>query len=93
MLATVSGVLSILGHAETHLNKQPMHMSALTGKNLLNELLIGAMLQVFIITHGMIQFHGTIFIQMFSSILKTIFLVFAALFHYNIYYWMLLQEK
>jgi hypothetical protein len=51
LLGAVSGVLSVLGHAETHLNKQPMHTSALTGQNWLDELLTGAKLRVFIITH------------------------------------------
>ena len=42
LLGAVSGVLSLLRHAETHLNKQAMHTSALTGQKWLNELLTGA---------------------------------------------------
>ena len=42
LLGAASGILSILGHAEIHLNKQAMHISALTGQKWLDELLIGA---------------------------------------------------
>jgi hypothetical protein len=42
LLGAVSGVLSILEHAETHLNKQAMHTSVLTGQKWLDELLTGA---------------------------------------------------
>ena len=41
LLGAASGVLSILGHAEIHLNKQAMHTSALTGQKWLDKLLIG----------------------------------------------------
>ena len=42
LLGAASGILSILGRADTHLNKQAMHTSALTGQKWLDELLIGA---------------------------------------------------
>jgi hypothetical protein len=41
LLGAFSGVISVLGHVEAHINKRPMHTSALTGQKWLDELLIG----------------------------------------------------
>lgn len=47
LLGAVSGVLSVLGHAEAHVKKRPMHTSALTGQKWVDELLTGTILLVF----------------------------------------------
>ena len=41
LLGAVSGVVSVLGHLESHIDKQPMHTSVLTGQRWVDELLKG----------------------------------------------------
>ena len=43
MLGAVSGVISVLGHLQSHVNKRPMHTSSLSGQQWVDELLRGAL--------------------------------------------------
>ena len=43
MLGAVSGVISVLGHLQLHVNKWPMHTSSLSGQQWVDELLRGAL--------------------------------------------------